>query len=91
MRAFIIAIPIAAALAACATPAERAAQKQREVEQMVEIYGPACTRLGFTVDTDPWRSCVISLSQKDDAAYQRHAFHGYFGPPYWRHPYWSYW
>ena len=91
MRAFIIAVPIIAALAGCATPAERAAQAQREVERMVEIYGPACTKLGFTVNTDPWRSCIINLSQKDDAASHRQAFYGYYGPPYWNYPYWSYW
>jgi len=87
MYAFIIAIPIAAVLVGCATPAERAAQAQREVERMVEIYGPACTRLGFKADTDPWRSCIISLSQKDDVSDHRHAF---YGPPYWRYPYWGY-
>lgn len=91
MRAFIIAVPIAAALAGCATSAERAAQAQREVEQMVEIYGPACTKLGFTVDTDPWRSCIINLSQRDDAYYPRHALYGYYGPPHWRGHYWGYW
>lgn len=93
MRAFIIAVPITAALAACTTtPAERAAQEQREVEQMVAIYGPACTKLGFTGDTDPWRSCIINLSRKDDAVYHHpYAFHGYYGRPYWGHPYWGYW
>jgi hypothetical protein len=58
---------------------------------MLEIYGPACTKMGFTANTDPWRSCIINLSKKDDAAYQRHAFHGYYGWPYWRHPHWGYW
>lgn len=91
MRAFIIAAPIAAILVGCATPAERAAQAQREVEQMVEIYGPACTKLGFKMDTDPWRSCIINLSRKDDAYNQRQALYGYYGPPYWHHPYWGYW
>ena len=91
MRAFIIAVPIAAALAGCATSSERAAQAQREVEQMVEIYGPACTKLGFTVDTDPWRSCIINLGRKDDAYYPHHALYGYYGPPHWRGRYWGYW
>jgi hypothetical protein len=49
----------------CATPEERAAQTQREVEEMIQVYGPACTRLGFRGDTDEWRNCVLRLSARD--------------------------
>ncbi|MGE5318674.1 MAG: hypothetical protein ACM3KD_00705 [Hyphomicrobiaceae bacterium] len=64
MRIFI---PLAAAalLAGCATPAERAAQMQREADQMVVIYGPACERLGYKRDTDPWRDCILRLNARD--------------------------
>lgn len=87
MRTSIAAAAIAAFIVGCATPAEQAAEAERDVERMVRIYGPACSKLGFTANTDPWRNCVIGLSQKDAARYSSNA---YYGSPYWRHPYWAY-
>lgn len=52
-------------LVGCQTPAERAAQAQREVEEMIQVYGPACDRLGFANATDDWRNCVLRLAQRD--------------------------
>lgn len=57
-------------LAGCSTPAERAASVQKEVEQMIELYGPGCEKLGFTKDTDPWRECILRLNAHDDARYR---------------------
>jgi hypothetical protein len=54
-----------ALLAGCATEAELAAQKQGEVDAMVRIYGPACERLGYQRDTDPWRDCILRLSTRE--------------------------
>ncbi len=54
-----------AALGGCATQAELAAQAERDVDRMVAIYGPACVRLGFVRDSDPWRDCVLRLSMQD--------------------------
>lgn len=59
--AFNIAI-----LAGCATPAEQAVMINREVDRMILVYGPACEKLGYKNDTDPWRSCVLQMSTKDD-------------------------
>ncbi len=87
MRILMVAVPVIAVLAGCATPAEQAAQAEQEVVQMIQIYGPACEKLGFSANTDPWRNCVIGLSQKDAARYSNNA---YYGPPFWRHPYWAY-
>jgi hypothetical protein len=56
-RAFLLTF----AVAGCATPEQRAAQMQREVDQMIELYGPGCDKLGYTRDTDPWRDCVLKL------------------------------
>lgn len=56
-------------LAACATPAERAARMQAEVAEMIEVYGPACERLGYKRDEDPWRACVVGLSSKVEQRY----------------------
>lgn len=60
---FLAAASVSALLAGCAslTPAERAAQMQREVDEMIQVYGPACEKLGYKADTDPWRECVLKL------------------------------
>jgi len=55
---------IAASLAGCVTTAERAAQMQAEIDEMVTVYGPACEKLGFQPSTDPWRNCVLGLSSQ---------------------------
>ena len=52
-------------LTGCATPAERAAQIQREVDEMIVVYGPGCERLGYANGTDEWRSCILRLSARD--------------------------
>jgi len=59
-------------LTACMTPAERAAQIEREVEEMIQVYGPACEKLGYARDTDKWRDCVLRLSAKDDQRFGRY-------------------
>jgi outer membrane biogenesis lipoprotein LolB len=64
-RAFVLAVPLLL-VTGCATQAERAAQVQREVEQMIELYGPGCEKLGYRADTDQWRECVLKLAHRDD-------------------------
>jgi len=63
-------VVLAALIAGCATPAENAARMQREVDEMIQTYGPACERLGYKNDSDPWRDCVLRLSTKD--SYERY-------------------
>jgi hypothetical protein len=59
-------------LAGCATTAaEREAKMQREVDRMVQAYGPTCDKLGYNRDTDPWRDCVVRLSTKE--SYERYS------------------
>lgn len=65
MRAISI-LGLIALLGACATPAERAAQMEREVERMIQIYGPACSRLGYKPDNDAWRDCVLNLNDQEN-------------------------
>jgi hypothetical protein len=55
---------ILVALSACVTPAERAAQQEHEVAEMIQIYGPACEKLGYQANTDQWRSCILNLDAK---------------------------
>lgn len=66
MRRRIALISATVLLAACATPAEQAAQMEREVDRMIVVYGPACDKLGYQTNTDLWRDCVLRLSTKDD-------------------------
>lgn len=73
MRISILLLTASALLAACSTPQERAARMQSEVDSMVALYGPACTRLGFVDNSDPWRNCVLELSLKDDV--QRYGYY----------------
>jgi hypothetical protein len=63
-------LAFAAFLAGCVSPAERAAQMQRDVDEMMATYGPACEKLGYKNDTDPWRECVLRLSTKE--SYERY-------------------
>jgi hypothetical protein len=78
-------------LAGCATPQDRAAQKQAEADQMMAVYGPACSRLGYAAGSDPWRNCVVNLSTKDEI--QRYGSPGYPGyyPGRWRGGLWGGW
>ncbi len=55
------------ALAGCATPEERAARAQAEMEEMIKVYGPACEKLGFAKDSEQWRQCILHLSARDSA------------------------
>jgi len=50
----------------CATQEERAAAVQRDVDDMIRVYGPGCEKLGFKSDTDPWRECILRLAHRDD-------------------------
>jgi hypothetical protein len=88
MRTLIV-LSAALLLSACATPQERAARKQAEMADMMVVYGPACERLGYAVQSDQWRSCILSLSTKDDV--QRYGHPGYGGPwgGYWGGGYWG--
>ena len=49
----------------CVTQAERAAQVQRDVDDMIRVYGPGCEKLGYKADSDPWRDCVVRLATRD--------------------------
>ena len=59
-------------LAGCATPEERAAQWQAEVENMIVVYGPGCEKLGYKRDDDKWRDCLLRLSARDERRYSRY-------------------
>ena len=62
----------AALLAGCATNAELAAQMEAEVAQMIEVYGPACEKLGYRRDEDGWRDCVVRLAVRSEQRFNRY-------------------
>jgi hypothetical protein len=64
MRALAVSL-LMLFIAGCATPEQRAAQVQREVEELIRVYGPGCEKLGFKTDSDQWRDCVLRLATKD--------------------------
>ncbi len=82
-------------LAACTTPQERAARMAAEMQQMMVVYGPACTQLGYPLNSNEWRDCVLRLATKEDME-RVNTYPGYYGgwgPGAWRSgvfwgPYW---
>ena len=81
-------------LSGCTTPEQKAASMQAEVNRMMQVYGPACTRMGYAANSDQWRDCVLQLDAKEDAT--RHGYPSYsvgFGRSRWSMggywgPYW---
>jgi hypothetical protein len=65
----LIMIAAVLGLAACATPEQRAAQVQADVERMIATYGPGCERLGYKANDDKWRDCVLRLSAREERRY----------------------
>ena len=65
MRSTAFLILAASLLAACATPEQRAVAMQRQVDEMITVYGPACERLGYSRDTQPWRDCILRLDAQE--------------------------
>jgi hypothetical protein len=94
MRRLLLVCAGALVLAGCTTPEQKAANMQAEMNRMMQIYGPACSRLGYAANSDQWRDCVLSLSAKEDA--NRYGYPSYavgFGRRHWSMggywtPYW---
>ena len=80
MRTVYLTCVMAILLMGCATPAQRAAQKASEAEEILQIYGPACERLGYVARSDAWRNCMVQLNQTDALRYS----YGYSYPYRWR-------
>lgn len=95
MLRYLMLLLTAFLAAACTTPQQRAAQMQAEMESMIQIYGPACARLGYPNNSDQWRNCVLQLSVKDELdRYGRNPhYYAGFGRRHWGFggawgPYW---
>lgn len=85
MRTSALFLALAAAVGGCATPAEQAAQQQQNAERMMQIYGPACDKLGYMHDTDKWRDCVLQLSAQQEYPARSPAPYYPYYPPFYRY------
>jgi hypothetical protein len=65
MRTLMLTAASLCCLLGCTTPQEQALKQQAEMDRMVAAYGPACTKLGYAMNTDPWRDCIVQLSAKN--------------------------
>ena len=87
-RLMLPAAVLASALlgTACTTPQQRAERAQAEMTQLIAIFGPACTQLGYAANSDPWRECVLHLSTRDELHRlgNNSGAYGAWGPGYWR-------
>jgi len=86
------AIGLAVLATACSTPQEKSARAQAEMTQLMAIYGPACSQLGYSANTDPWRECVLHLGTREElqrmgTANGPYGSWRYRGGGYWG-PYW---
>ncbi|MDO8990441.1 MAG: hypothetical protein Q7U91_12505 [Sideroxyarcus sp.] len=70
MLRYILTILMLVAIPGCMTQAERAAAAQAEVEEMIAVYSPACEKMGYSKDTDPWRDCILRFRAHDDERYR---------------------
>ena len=65
MRALLLTAASVVCLLGCASPQEKAMKQQAEMERMMAEYGPACTQLGYAMNSDPWRDCVVQLGAQN--------------------------
>lgn len=65
MRTFILTATTAACLLGCSTPEQQAREQQAEMDRMIAQYGPACTQLGYAMNTDPWRDCILQSAARN--------------------------
>lgn len=72
---------LAAMLAGCASdPVAEQNQATKLMEYKIQVYGPACEKLGFERDTDTWRECIQREYEQAILRQQRQ----------WSYPYWDY-
>lgn len=53
---------ITVVLAGCTTVSDRAVRAEHDIDASIRVQGPACEKLGYQKDSDPWRDCIIRLS-----------------------------
>jgi len=66
MRTLILVGLSGFCLLGCASPQQQAQKQQAEMDRMVTEFGPACSKLGYAPDSDPWRNCIVQLAAKNE-------------------------
>jgi hypothetical protein len=92
MMRTLMLLAVALLLTACSTPQEHAARLQAEMEHDMMVYGPACSKLGYQVNSDQWRNCVLQLGTREEMQryYSYPSYAGYYGGPgYWHGGFWG--
>ncbi len=62
----------------------------RLMNYKIQVYGPACEKLGYAKDSDPWRECIqreyeqTVMRQRSQWNYP--SYDPIFGPPYYYRP-----
>ena len=71
-------------LAACASnPAAEQARATQQMEYKMQVYGPACEKLGFAKDTDKWRECIQREYEQSIMRLQQFSQPYSYGSPYY--------
>ncbi len=65
MRIYMLMAGSALCLLGCATPQERAMKQEAEMARLMTEYGPACSQLGYAMNSDPWRDCVLQSAERN--------------------------
>jgi hypothetical protein len=65
MRTLMLTVASVFCLLGCTTSQEKALKQQAEMERMIAEYGPACTKLGYAMNSDLWRNCVVQLGARN--------------------------
>ncbi len=67
--------------AGCATnPQEEQLRASKLMAYKMQVYGPACEKLGFAKDTDPWRDCI--QREYEQTLIMRQPYNHYWDYPY---------
>ncbi len=76
-------------IAGCASnPQEEQRKASKLMEYKMQVYGPACEKLGFAKETDSWRDCVQREYEQTLILRQPYYYWDYpYMSPYYGRPY----
>lgn len=89
LRIFYLLIFVAL-VAGCATdPIKEQKYALQQMEYKLQVYGPACEKLGFEKDTDGWRTCIQveheqTILRQQSLRNFNNNWHPYYDPFFYR-------
>jgi hypothetical protein len=69
MRIYVFLGVLVVVLVGCTTPAQQAAAMEDQAQRIVQVYGPACEKLGYARGSDGWRNCMLRLRGQQNTGY----------------------